>query len=388
MSTGLPKTKWNLKSHNGLENSTQFKIVLDETNSQNNTGTLFQGDNLDVLKHLSFDSKYRGGIKLIYIDPPYSTNSIFKTRDLKNGYTDTVVGAEYLEFLRQRLTIMKDLLSEDGSIYVHLDQNMAFNAKVLMDEIFGASNFVNFIIRQKCKPKNFTKKSFGNICDYILFYTKSKKYTWNRQYEKWSDEKIIKEYQYIERETGRRYKKVPIHAPGTRNGETGKEWRGMFPPIGKHWQYIPAKLEKFDKEGKIYWSKNGTPRRKVYLDESLGISVQYLWLNYIDSNNQNTKTTGYPTEKNPELLKRIILASSNENDLVLDCFAGSGTTLDVAWSLKRNWIGVDNSQEAISTILNRLKNGMERIRDYDSKKDNKIKAQCALFEEVQMNYLI
>src|SRR5690606_40021623 len=114
----------------------------------------------------------------------------------------------------------------------------------------------------------------------------------------------------------------------------------------------------------IYWSANGNPRRKVFLDMDRGIPVQDIWLDTQDSLNQNIKITGYPTEKNPDLLKRIIEASSNENDIVLDCFAGSGTTLGIAEQLGRKWIGVDNSSEAIDNILKRFFVGLEGMGDY------------------------
>ena len=189
-------------------------------------------------------------------------------------------------------------------------------------------------------------------------------YVWNRAVEKWTEEKILKEYTYIEEGTGRRYKKVPVHAPGERNGETGKEWRGMMPPKGKHWQYTPKTLDEMNARGEIYWSPTGNPRRKVYLDESQGIPAQDIWLDFRDAHNQNIEITGYPTEKNPDLLKRIINASSNAGDLVLDCFAGSGTTLQTATDLNRKWIGIDNSREAITTILGRFTHGSLPMGDY------------------------
>lgn len=236
-----------------------------------------------------------------------------------------------------------------------------------MDEVFGIGNFRNLITRQKCNRKNYTKNQYGNVADYILFYTKSDKYTWSRSYEPWPEGKIKKEYQYIDEETGRRYKKVPIHAPGIRKGETGKEWRGMLPPPGKHWQYTPDKLEEMDKNGEIYWSQNGNPRRKVFFDNSEGIPVQDIWLDFKDAHNQNICITGYPTEKNPDLIKRIIQASSNPGDILLDCFSGSGTTLAVASELNRNWIGIDNSIEAIKTTLKRFKYGTKPMGDFVSK---------------------
>jgi adenine-specific DNA-methyltransferase len=270
--------------------------------------------------------------------------------------------------MRERLILLRELLAPDGSIYIHLDENMAFYLKVVMDEVFGKDNFRNWITRKKCNPKNYTRKTYGDISDYILFYTKSSEYVWNRAYDKWTDEKALKEYSYVEEETGRKYKKVPIHAPGTRNGETGKMWRGMMPPPGKHWQYIPETLDAMDARGEIFWSSNGNPRRKVYLDESEGIPAQDIWLDFKDAHNQNIEITGYPTEKNSNLLKRIIEASSNPGDIALDCFSGSGTTLEVASQLNRHWIGVDNSPEALATTLKRFAHGTQPMGDYVGKK--------------------
>jgi adenine-specific DNA-methyltransferase len=371
MATGVSKTKMNGNlqvSTSDNENST-FHPIWQNGNSANR---LYYGDNLTVMTNLMNDKTIKGKIRLIYIDPPYATNSVFQTRKLQDAYTDLLTGDNYVGFIRDRLLLMKELLANDGSIYVHLDNKMVFHIKVLMDEIFGASNFRSMITRKKCKSKNFTKNSFGNISDYILFYTKSNNTVWNKQYEQWTDDKILKEYPFIEEGTGRRYKRVPIHAPGTRNGETGKMWRGMMPPDGKHWQFTPDKLDELDKNGEIYWSNTGNPRRKVYLDESNGIAVQDIWLDYLDVNNQNTHTTGYPTEKNIDMLKRIILASSNKGDLVMDCFAGSGTTLVAADELERNWIGVDIGNEAIKVILNRFQNGTQTLDEHiGNKKENK-----------------
>lgn len=325
---------------------------------------LIYGENLRVLRNLLEDSDIAGKIKLIYIDPPYATGLEFESRQQTYAYQDFREGADYLEFIRQRLILLKELLSEQGSIYVHLDQNMAFPVKILMDEIFGIKNFRNWITRKKCNPKNYTKNQYGNISDYILFYTKTDDYIWNQPFESWTDDKVIKEYQYIEEKTGRRYKKVPIHAPGERKGATGQPWRGMLPPPGKHWQYTPETLEEMDKKGEIYWSSTGNPRRKVYLDQSKGIAVQDIWLEFKDAHNQNIKITGYPTEKNPELLKRIIQASSNSGDLILDAFLGSGTTVAVAEELQRQWIGIDNSLLAIETTIQRLVNGTQAMGDF------------------------
>jgi adenine-specific DNA-methyltransferase len=328
---------------------------------------LYFGDNLPVLAALAKDPAVCGKVRLIYIDPPYATRSVFQSRNQTDAYKDLLEGAHYLEFLRERLILLRELLADDGSIYVHLDDNMAFLAKAVMDEVFGRANFRSWITRKKCNPKNYTRKTYGNVTDFILFYTKSENYVWHRPVISWTEETADKEYQYVEAGTGRRYKKVPVHAPGVRNGATGQPWRGMNPPPGKHWQYAPSTLDEMDARGEIYWSPTGNPRRKIYLDESAGVAVQDLWLDFRDAHNQNIAISGYPTEKNPGLLARIIEASSNKGDLVLDCFSGSGTTLNAASHLGRHWIGVDNSREAIAATLRRFGKGLELMGDFVNK---------------------
>ncbi|MFN8458157.1 MAG: site-specific DNA-methyltransferase [Anaerolineae bacterium] len=391
MATGIPKTKWGGNGGNsGQTNSlpeqsldvslhyegkraerevlatdpAAVKVLWQGAESKNH---LYYGDNLPILASFLNDDSIRHKVRLVYIDPPFATKSVFQSRSQSDAYLDLLAGAHYIEFIRQRLIILRELLAPNGSIYVHLDENMAFHIKIIMDEVFGSNNFRNWITRKKCNPKNYTRKTYGNIADYILFYTKSDNYVWNRSYEKWTPARADKEYEYIEEETGRRYKKVPLHAPGVRNGETGKPWRGMAPPPGKHWQFPPKTLDEMDARGEIYWSPNGNPRRKVYLDESNGVPVQDIWLEFKDAHNQNIKITGYPTEKNPQLLARIIEASSNPGDLVLDCFAGSGTTLAIASQLQRTWIGIDNSPVAIETTLRRFSHGVERMGDFVTK---------------------
>lgn len=345
-------------------------------------GELYFGDNLDVLRHLVHT--LRGQVKLIYIDPPYATNSVFHTRTSHAAsYRDDLTGAHYIEFMRQRLVWLRELLAEDGSIYLHLDGNMIAEMQVIMEEVFGTKNFRSFITRRKCSNKNSTRKTYGNVSDYLLFFSKSDNYTWNRPMEGWTPEKIAKEYQCVEAGSGRRYKKVPIHAPGIRNGQTGQPWRGLMPPPGKHWQYVPDRLDELDQKGEIYWSATGNPRRKVYLDTTEGISVQDIWLDVPDSVNQNSKSTGYPTEKNPQLLARIIEASSNPGDLVMDCFAGSGTTLGVAQEKGRRWLGVDNSMVAVECIFRRFFNGVVSMGDYVTvagKQQVASNGQVSLFE--------
>jgi len=403
MATGVSKTKW---KGNGSKSNDNFKIksdldiklqykgkkslkeVLKTKKSVNkiiwpdncaSENRLFYGDNINILASLLEDTNLKNRIKLIYIDPPFATSSVFKSRSQKDAYTDLISGSNYIEFIRERLILLKELLAKDGSIYVHLDANMAFEIKIIMDEIFGKKNFRNWITRKKCSSKNFTYKSYGKISDYILFYTKTSNYIWNRPYGEWSDDWIKKEYPFIDEKTQRRYKRVPLHAPGVRGGETGKTWRGLTPPPGKHWQFTPKKLEELELNGEIYWSKNGNPRRKVFFDKSKGVSVQDIWLEYRDAHNQNIMITGYPTEKNADMIARIILASSNPGDIVMDCFSGSGTTLEVAHKFNRNWIGIDNSPIAIETTLKRFFHGTEKMGDYVQKGsiDNSIQKSIA-----------
>ncbi len=403
MATGVPKTRWKNKRNEtnraSLSESTDsnhipLRLAYDGKHSEESIlsllpaelmiawpeyvvrveesrNRLYYGDNLPVLAALLKDPEVRGKVRLIYIDPPYATSSVFQSRDQTDAYADLLAGARYVEFIRKRLILLRELLADDGSIYVHLDDNMAFHIKIIMDEVFERNNFRSWITRKKCNPKNYTRKTYGNVSDFILFYTKTDNYVWHRSVEGWTPERAAKEYQYIEEGTGRRYKKVPIHAPGVRHGETGKPWRGMMPPPGKHWQYTPDKLDDMDARGEIYWSANGNPRRKVYLDDSDGVPVQDIWLEFRDAHNQNIEITGYPTEKNPDLLARIIEASSNPGDLVMDCFCGSGTSLAVASKLGRKWIGIDNSAEAIATTLRRFAIGTRPMGDFVSAQNNK-----------------
>jgi len=328
---------------------------------------LYHADNLHVLAALAQDESIAGKIKLAYIDPPFATAAAFESRKQAHAYDDYLTGAEFVEALRERLIFIHHLLADDGSFYLHLDERMIFHLRLVLDEIFGESNFRNCITRKKCNPKNYTRKTYGNIADYILFYTKTNNYIWNRPIEQWDEARAIKEYPYIDND-GRRYKKVPVHAPGVRNGETGKAWRGKLPPPGKHWQYLPETLDAMDARGEIFWSSTGNPRRKIYLENSKGIPIQDIWMDVRDAHNQNIHITGYPTEKPSALLSRIVEASSNPGDIVMDCYCGSGTTLAVASELGRRWIGVDKSKEAIRTTLKRFKSGTERMGDFVNSK--------------------
>ncbi len=323
--------------------------------------TLIIGDNLRVIKTLLDDSDIAGKVQLIYIDPPFATKQEFSisedrvsTISRANGgdlaYSDKLNGYKYLEFIKERLILLRELLSDTGSIYLHIDDKIGHYVKIIMDEVFGSRNFINDITRIKCNPKNFGRKAYGNIKDTILIYSKTGNYIWNDAKEPFTANDIERLFSKIDEE-GRRYTTTPLHAPGeTENGPTGREWRGLKPPAGRHWRVPPDELERLEEEGLIEWSKTGNPRKIIYANDRVaeGKKRQDIW------EFKDPMYPDYPTEKNVELLKTIIKASSNEGDIVLDCFTGSGTTLLGAEELGRRWIGIDNSELAIKTCIKRL----------------------------------
>ena len=320
----------------------------------------------------------RTKVQLIYLDPPYGTGMDFQSRDLQHAYKDDLSPIAYLEYMRRRLILMREVLSDDGSIYVHIGHQMVAQLKILMDEIFGIQNFRNLITRKKCSSKNFTKNQYSNVNDYILFYSKTANYIWNKPGITPDTDWIDREYQKFDNKG--RYKLVPVHAPGTRNGATGGQWKGMQPPPGKHWQYSPDKLDEFDNAGEIHWSKNGNPRRKVYLTDDKKLGLSDYWDMYRDAYHQSIKITGYPTEKNFDMLKMIVAASSNPGDLVLDPFCGSGTTLHAAKELNRHWIGFDQSFISAQTVIKRLTLGVDKMGDYVSRNSADTQNLLQLFD--------
>ena len=242
------------------------------------TNRLILGDNLLALNLLLQDPTISGQVRLIYIDPPYSTNQDFRigyertatvssSHEDRVAYRDKLLGADYLKFLHDRLILLREILADDGSIYVHVDVKIGHYVKILMDKIFGEENFINHIVRIKCNPKNFSRPGYGNIHDMILFYSKGKKYVWNDSREAFSENEIRRLFPKVDK-SGRRYTTTPLHAPGeTKSGATGLHWRGIKPPKGRHWRYPPEELERLDKEGLIEWSFRRNPRKIIYADE-------------------------------------------------------------------------------------------------------------------------
>ena len=323
---------------------------------------LIKGNNLEVMQTLLHNFHLQGRVDLVYIDPPFSTNCVYRHNKKRTStvsasisdtvaYDDRLVGYEFLEFLRERIILIREMMADSASIYLHIDYKIGHYVKIIMDEIFGPENFRNDITRIKCNPKNFQRNGYGNIKDLILFYSKTNNFVWNEPSVELTEEDIKRLFPKIDG-NGKRYTTTPLHAPGeTRNGNTGKEWKGMMPPTGRHWRYDPAVLDSLDEQGLIEWSSTGNPRKIIYADDARkkGKRVQDIW-EYKDP-----PYPRYPTEKNAELLKRIITTSSDPGQTVMDAFCGSGTTLIAASELGRTWIGIDKSQIAMDTVKKRFR---------------------------------
>lgn len=344
---------------------------------------LYWGDNLQVASHLL--KTLRGGVDLIYIDPPFDSGADYRRKITLAGqtassdyvafedkqYGDIWNNDEYLQFMYERLIILRELLTPTGSIYVHCDYRRSHSIKLMMDEIFGPESFQNEIIWRRTTARAGSG-AYNHIHDTILFYSKSKKYTWNQQYTPYSKEYLSSNFK--EDSTGRLYRESPITAPGLRKGESGAAWKGLNPSAigkGRHWA-IPSFLEhllsdeakrspikaldELEAAGRIRWAKDGEGRPNAiqYADDMEGVELQSIWSDFTALSSNAQESEDYPTQKPEELLRRIILSSSNPGDVVLDCFMGSGTTQAVAMQLGRKFVGADINLGAIQTTTLRL----------------------------------
>ena len=318
---------------------------------------IIQSENFFALSLLL--RNYCGKIDLVYTDPPFNTmqnfyisdgraNSISSVKSRK-AYADKMPLEKFLAFLRERLVIIHELLSERGSLYLHIDCKTGHYAKIILDEIFGAENFLNDIARIKSNPKNFHRRAWGNERDMILFYAKNSGLNiWNDIKSPLNESDILRLFPKIDSD-GRRYTTIPLHAPGqTCGGVTGQAWRNIQVPSGRHWRTDPAEFDRLDAQGRIEWSSSGNPRIKKYADEHEGAKIQDVWT-FKDPQNPV-----YPTEKNHDMLRLIISQSSLPDSIILDPFAGSGASLLCAHELGRKFIGIDQSEEAVKIMRGRL----------------------------------
>ena len=335
------------------------------------TNKLIWGDNKLILSSLKNgplreEIETHGGLKLIYIDPPFDVGADF-SMDIEIGgdtftkkpsileeiaYRDTWgKGADsFIAMIYERLILMRDLLAEDGSIYVHCDWHIGHSLKCTIDEVFGEENFKNHISWKRSTPRGNATRRFPELTDFILFYTKTDTSIWNEQYGEYRPEYIEKYYSYIDEKTKRRFQ--PTSLLGHSGVNPIYEWRG----IQKPWRYPRHRLDELDAADLLYWPDNegGMPRLKRFLDEQKGVPVQSLWDDIFAVNSQAKEDTNYATQKPETLLERIIKVSSNEGDLVADFFCGSGTTAAVAEKLERKWICTDLGKFAIHTTRKRM----------------------------------
>lgn len=355
---------------------------------------LWFGDNLDILQREVPDLS----VDLVYLDPPFNSkahyNVLYETPDNERetaqqtafrdswtwgdeaefcfervlaagGQVAAIINAltvalqrsdtmAYLVMMAARLIEIHRVLRNTGSLYLHCDSTASHYLKVVLDSVFGAQNFRNEIVWKRTSAHNDGKRC-GRIHDTLLFYSKSDVYTWNDTYQPYDPDYVETYYRY-EDPDGRRFMSGDLAGAG--QGPTRKfDDKVIPPPPGRHWAYDQAGIDRLLKENRIFWTKNGVPRLKKYLDEMPGMVAQDIWA---DKGVQpivswTTEGLGYPTQKSVALLKRVISASSNEGDVVLDPFCGCGTTVHAAQELKRQWIGIDVSYYAVRLIERRLK---------------------------------
>ena len=372
---------------------------------------LYYGDNLQVLRdHIPDES-----VDLVYLDPPFNSNAsynvLFKERTGEESpaqikaFTDTwewtqetewtfrtdiienpkvpsavkeMIGAfrqfigqnammAYLVMMAPRLVELHRVLKPTGSLYLHCDPTASHYLKILLDAIFGAKNFRNELVWKRTNAHSDTTQGathFGRIHDLILRYSKGPTVSWNTQYVDYDPEYVENFYRMVEPETGRRFPAVDLTAR-KRGGDTSYEWNGVRPYQGRYWAYSKANMEEFEREGRLYYTRTGMPRLKYYLDEMPGVPVQDIWSDI--SHVLGDQRLGYATQKPQALLERIIQASSNEGDVVLDPFCGCGTAVAAAEKLNRQWIGIDVTHLAVALMKSRLKTafGLDPVKDYD-----------------------
>jgi site-specific DNA-methyltransferase (adenine-specific) len=351
--------------------TTKFKPLKPKTN------TLYRGDNLAVMRAMP-----DAFVDLIYIDPPFFTQRDYKNiwgdresvadfeSDFMGGFKDTKDYFErhihsdakglkaYLEWMRARLVELHRILKPTGSFYLHLDHHAVHYVKVMLDEIFGYQNFRNEITWQRKIGSNSTGKSrsWPNNSDYILYYTKSNNYTFESLYIDDSQnlpESITKMYKHNDDDGKGPYQLGPMEAPS--DSPTLKfSFMGVKPPK-KGWRWNKERMTRSYAEGLLHiYPDKSSIRQKMYLSKRKGALVESIWTDIRCVQGGSNEYHGWPTQKPVALLERIISASSKENDLVFDCFAGCGSTMMAAQQLKRKWVGIDVSPTAASVNKDRM----------------------------------
>lgn len=338
---------------------------------------LIWGDNLLVMGSLL--EKFAGRLDLIYIDPPFATGSDFtfttevgespqhllKQQSVleDKAYRDTWGrGIEsYLDMMHSRLTLIRQLLSSGGALYLHCDWHVGHYLKVLCDQVFGQDRFGAEIVWKRTTSHS-DASSYGSVHDVILYYRMSD-HQQNEVLQQYDPEYIDAYYRYKDAD-GRRFMSADLSGAGTGPARSFGEKGLVSPQPGRHWMYDQDGIDKCLRENKIYWTRNGVPRLKKYLEESSGMPASDLWTDVQPIRSWHNEDTGYDTQKPRGLLERIVTASSGTGALVGDFFCGSGTTLAVAEELGRRWIGCDLGRWAIHVTRKRLL-GIEDCKPFE-----------------------
>ena len=317
------------------------------------TRVIYCGDNLEQLKRLP-----AACVDLIYIDPPFNSNRNYEvfwgeTKE-KRGFEDRHESTEaYIQYMRPRCVELARVLRKTGSFYYHCDDHASHYVKVMLDQIFGETKFLHEVIWKRTGARG-DAKGWNQVHDTLFVYGGGGETAWHPQFEEYSDHYIATKYTHDDGD-GRLYRLDNMTSPNPRPNMT-YEWKGHESPP-KGWRYSKETMAQLDEEGRIWYPEDKTkrPRLKRYLDEMHGIPMGSVWTDIAPINSQAAERLGYPTQKPLALLERIIAASSNENDIVLDAFCGCGTALVAAQKLKRQWIGIDISPTACRVMAKRLR---------------------------------
>jgi DNA modification methylase len=337
-------------------------IYLDPPfNSQRNYNLLFKqvkGDTSPA-QIMAFEDTWQWSKKLY--DDFFEDRRNAKLFDLVKSLYQILGDSEmmaYVLMMAPRLLELHNKLKPTGSLYLHCDPVASHYLKIILDVVFGASNFRNEVVWKRSHAHNSAKR-YGPIHDVILFYTRGNDYRWNDIRLPYDEAYVDKFFKFDDGDGRGRYWTADITGSGVRHGETGKPWRGFDPtPKQRHWQYPHARLEELDRDNRIYWPKTSGawPKLKRYLAEAKGVPLQDLILDVygLSQMGAGKESRGYPTQKPLALLERIIGASSCEGDIVFDPFCGCGTAVVAAERMKRKWIGIDITYLAIAEIKYRL----------------------------------
>lgn len=364
---GYPMLNW--KGKRPFTSTRYYPAQLKEQHGESVNGWLnkiFWGDNLQVMSHLL--REFRGKVDLIYIDPPFDSKADYKKKIIvkkssvssdqtnfeEKQYQDIWANDDYLQFMYERLIMLRELLSETGSIFLHCDWHKEHHLRLILDEIFGQENFINAIVwRRKGGSALGTMTRLSSSTDRVLWYSKTSNYTINQVFVEASVEYINQQFKYTDA-NNRKYMITVLRSPSLRPNLM-YDYKGYkMPPNG--WAVPKATMEKWDEEGRLHFpdSKEKQIYKKIFLDEYKGQALNDLWSDISTLKGSNSEITGYPTQKPEELLERILNLASKENSVIFDCFMGSGTTQAVAMKLGRRFIGADINLGAIQTTTKRL----------------------------------